>query len=101
MLARVETEKRISLIKAWEESEKSKAENKYEVSSLCCLSLTFVYFLLKNIRKLHSMNLCIACKQKYAFQLLLVWILWLIIDKDIFFNIKIMLKLLKLYGSEI
>ncbi|OAY48286.1 remorin isoform X2 [Manihot esculenta] len=28
VLARVETEKRISLIKAWEESEKSKAENK-------------------------------------------------------------------------
>lgn len=29
MLARVATEKRLSLIKAWEESEKSKAENKY------------------------------------------------------------------------
>jgi hypothetical protein len=32
VLARVVTEKRISLIKAWEESEKSKAENKYELS---------------------------------------------------------------------
>ncbi|KAK9181770.1 hypothetical protein WN944_024909 [Citrus x changshan-huyou] len=29
VLARVETEKRISLIKAWEESEKSKAENNF------------------------------------------------------------------------
>jgi hypothetical protein len=28
VLERVETQKRISLIKAWEESEKSKAENK-------------------------------------------------------------------------
>lgn len=28
VLARVATEKRMSLIKAWEESEKSKAENK-------------------------------------------------------------------------
>jgi len=28
-LARVETEKRNSLIKAWEENEKTKAENKY------------------------------------------------------------------------
>jgi len=28
VLARVATEKRLSLIKAWEESEKSKAENK-------------------------------------------------------------------------
>lgn len=34
MLARVETEKRISLIKAWEESEKSKAENKLRASFL-------------------------------------------------------------------
>lgn len=30
VLAKVETEKMISLIKAWEESEKSKVENKYE-----------------------------------------------------------------------
>lgn len=28
VLARVETEKRMSLIKAWEENEKAKAENK-------------------------------------------------------------------------
>lgn len=28
VLARVETEKRMSLIKAWEESEKTQAENK-------------------------------------------------------------------------
>jgi len=34
VLARVATEKRLSLIKAWEESEKSKAENKYESASL-------------------------------------------------------------------
>ncbi|KAK9178779.1 hypothetical protein WN943_027973 [Citrus x changshan-huyou] len=34
VLARVETEKRISLIKAWEESEKSKAENKLRASFL-------------------------------------------------------------------
>lgn len=30
-LARVETEKRNSLIKAWEENEKTKAENKYGI----------------------------------------------------------------------
>ncbi|KAA3469945.1 remorin-like [Gossypium australe] len=35
VLARVATEKRISLINAWEESEKSKAENKYQLSSPC------------------------------------------------------------------
>ncbi|GMP96233.1 hypothetical protein CsSME_00044964 [Camellia sinensis var. sinensis] len=29
VLARVETEKRFALIKAWEESEKTKTENKY------------------------------------------------------------------------
>jgi hypothetical protein len=29
LLARIETEKKISLINAWEESEKAKAENKY------------------------------------------------------------------------
>ncbi|XP_072076954.1 uncharacterized protein [Arachis hypogaea] len=29
VLARVATEKRVSLVKAWEESERSKAENKY------------------------------------------------------------------------
>lgn len=34
MLARVETEKRISLIRAWEESEKSQAENKLRASFL-------------------------------------------------------------------
>lgn len=28
--AQIETEKRLALIKAWEESEKTKAENKYE-----------------------------------------------------------------------
>ncbi|KAE8698184.1 Remorin [Hibiscus syriacus] len=33
VLARVETEKRISLVKAWEESEKTKAENKYQLCS--------------------------------------------------------------------
>ena len=32
VLTRVATEKRLSLIKAWEESEKSKAENKYELA---------------------------------------------------------------------
>ena len=32
VLARVATEKRLSLIKAWEESEKSKSENKYELA---------------------------------------------------------------------
>jgi hypothetical protein len=31
-LTRVETEKRNSLIKAWEENEKTKAENKYSTS---------------------------------------------------------------------
>ncbi|GMQ05360.1 hypothetical protein CsSME_00050421 [Camellia sinensis var. sinensis] len=30
LLARVVTEKRLALIKAWEESEKTKAENKYD-----------------------------------------------------------------------
>jgi hypothetical protein len=31
-LAKVETEKRGSLIKAWEENEKAKAENKYVIN---------------------------------------------------------------------
>ncbi|PPS03461.1 hypothetical protein GOBAR_AA17213 [Gossypium barbadense] len=46
VLARVATEKRISLIKAWEESERSKAENKYE------LFFTLFFFSLKSLRKL-------------------------------------------------
>jgi hypothetical protein len=33
VLARVEAEKRCALIKAWEENEKAKAENKYETIS--------------------------------------------------------------------
>lgn len=52
-LARVETEKRMALIKAWEESEKTKADNKYarmfiflfsSFPIFWCIKLLVLYF---------------------------------------------------------
>lgn len=42
-LARVETEKRMSLIKAWEENEKAKAENKLAFPLLYIINISFTF----------------------------------------------------------
>lgn len=52
-LARVATEKRISLIKAWEESEKAKAENKLVLPLFQIMKCSYYGFSKKKMFLLH------------------------------------------------